>query len=90
MVQAPPESWASTASRDHTPESAAALRQEVEAVWRAAEKLPARQKVVFLLRFMEGLDILEIAAVAGMKEGTVKAHLFRALASVREELGMRR
>jgi DNA-directed RNA polymerase specialized sigma24 family protein len=29
------------------------------------------------------MDLLEISAVTGMKEGTVKTHLFRALQSVR-------
>jgi RNA polymerase sigma-70 factor (ECF subfamily) len=32
------------------------------------------------------MDLLEIAEVTGMKEGTVKAHLFRALQSVRARL----
>jgi RNA polymerase sigma-70 factor (ECF subfamily) len=69
-----------------SPESAAANRQMVAAVWSAAEKLPERQRTVFLLRFVEDMDILEIAAACGMKEGTVKAHLFRALESVRSRL----
>ena len=42
-----------------------------------------RQRTVFLLRFVEDMDLLEIAAVTGMKEGTVKTHLFRAVQSVR-------
>jgi RNA polymerase sigma-70 factor (ECF subfamily) len=42
---------------------------------------------MFLLRFVEDMSILEIAAATGMKEGTVKAHLFRALVTVRERLG---
>ena len=37
----------------------------------------------FLLRFVEDMDLLEIADVTGMKEGTVKTHLFRAVQSVR-------
>jgi DNA-directed RNA polymerase specialized sigma24 family protein len=32
------------------------------------------------------MDLLEIAAVTGMKEGTVKTHLFRALQAVRARL----
>jgi DNA-directed RNA polymerase specialized sigma24 family protein len=32
------------------------------------------------------MDLLEIAAATGMKEGTVKAHLFQALKTVREKL----
>ena len=52
-------------------------------MWSAASSLPLRQRTVFLLRFVEDMDLLEIAEVTGMKEGTVKAHLFRALQSVR-------
>jgi DNA-directed RNA polymerase specialized sigma24 family protein len=33
------------------------------------------------------MNLLEIAAVLGMKEGTVKKHLFRALQTVREQMG---
>ena len=70
-----------------SPEMGALARQQVEAVWRAAASLPQQQKSVFLLRFVEDLDLLEIAAATGLKEGTVKAHLFRALQSVRARMG---
>jgi len=49
--------------------------------------LSERQRTVFLLRFVEDMDLLEIAAATGMKEGTVKTHLFRALQAVRERMG---
>jgi RNA polymerase sigma-70 factor (ECF subfamily) len=70
-----------------SPESNAVLREQVEAVWTAARSLPERQRTVFLLRFVEDMDLLEIAAATGMKEGTVKTHLFRALKNVRERMG---
>ena len=70
-----------------TPEDAALAREQVAAVWLVAETLSERQRTVFLLRFVEDMDLLEIAAATGMKEGTVKVHLFRALAAVREKLG---
>jgi RNA polymerase sigma-70 factor (ECF subfamily) len=69
-----------------SPEAMASLREEVQAVWESAARLRGKQKTVFLLRFVEEMDILEIAAATGMKEGTVKVHLFRALAAVRERL----
>jgi RNA polymerase sigma-70 factor, ECF subfamily len=69
-----------------SPEARALIREQVEAIWSAAANLPARQRTVFLLRFVEDMDLLEIAEVTGMKEGTVKAHLFRALQSVRARL----
>lgn len=66
-----------------SPEALASIQEQVRAVWTAAAGLPARQRIVFLLRFVEDMDVLEIAEVTGMKEGTVKTHLFRALQSVR-------
>lgn len=66
-----------------TPEALVLVREQVRAVWKAAASLPARQRTVFLLRFVEDMSLLEIAEITGMKEGTVKAHLFRALQSVR-------
>jgi RNA polymerase sigma-70 factor (ECF subfamily) len=73
-----------------SPETAVAMRQQVESVWKAAALLPEKQRTVFLLRFVEDMDILEIAAATGMKEGTVKTHMFRALQAVRERLGQPR
>ena len=70
-----------------SPEAQALLRERVAAIWEAAGKLPERQRTVFLLRFVEDMDLLEIAAATGLKEGTVKTHLFRALRTVRERLG---
>ena len=70
-----------------SPEAQALLRERVAAIWEAAGKLPERQRTVFLLRFVEDMDLLEIACATGMKEGTVKTHLFRALRAVRARLG---
>jgi len=70
-----------------SPEDRVLRKEQVAAVWSAAWDLPERQRTVFLLRFVEDLDLLEIAAVTGMKEGTVKTHLFRALRTVRERMG---
>jgi RNA polymerase sigma-70 factor (ECF subfamily) len=69
--------------RQQSPEALALQQEQVQAIWSAAADLPARQRTVFLLRFVEDMEVLEIAEVTGMKEGTVKTHLFRALQSVR-------
>jgi RNA polymerase sigma-70 factor (ECF subfamily) len=74
------------ADRHSSPETVALAKQEVAAIWDAVEGLSPRQRSVFLLRFVEEMDLLEIAAVTGMKEGTVKAHLFRALEAVRKRI----
>jgi RNA polymerase sigma-70 factor (ECF subfamily) len=73
--------WVS--DRQQSPEAMTLAKEQVAGIWRVAASLSERQRTVFLLRFVEDMDILEIAAVMGMKEGTVKTHLFRALQSVR-------
>lgn len=72
--------------RRMSPEQAVSAKEQIRAIWKATSKLPERQRTVFLLRFVEDMQLLEIAKVTGLTEGTVKTHLFRALASVRKEL----
>ena len=62
-------------------------REQVQHVWRAVERLSERQRTVFLLRFVEEMELAEIAGATGLSEGTVKAHLSRALGKVRAEVG---
>ena len=75
--------------REQSPEAVAIARENVAAIWNAVGKLSERQRTVFLLRFVEDMDLLEIVAVTGMKEGTVKTHLFRALQAIRAYLEVR-
>jgi len=75
--------------RERSPEARVLLQERVREVWGAAAELPEKQRTVFLLRFVEEMEILEIAASTGMAEGTVKVHLFRALNRVRERMGRR-
>jgi len=65
-------------------------RERVGQVWKAVEGLSERQRTVFLLRYVEEMELSEIARSTGLNEGTVKAHLSRALGKVRAELGGRR
>lgn len=44
--------------------------------------LPDQQRKVFVLRHSCGLKLAEIAQAMGLKEGTVKAHLFKAVANL--------
>jgi RNA polymerase sigma-70 factor, ECF subfamily len=68
-----------------SPEQQLLMREQVKQIWRVVDELSPRQKSVFLLRHVEELEIAEIAAATGLSEGTVKAHLSRALARVRAE-----
>lgn len=52
----------------------------------ALECLSPRQRAVFILRHYEALSLEEIAGILHLDVGTVKAHLFRALGKLREEL----
>ncbi len=81
------EGW--LADRRSSPEAMALARQKVAAVWSVVAELPQMQRTVFLLRFVEDMDILEIAAATGLKEGTVKIHLFRSLRSVRARVALK-
>ncbi|WP_020676580.1 RNA polymerase sigma factor [Geopsychrobacter electrodiphilus] len=53
---------------------------------KAMDKLPARQRMVFILRHHEGMPLKEIASVLELEVGTVKAHLHRAIHFLRNEL----
>lgn len=52
----------------------------------ALARLSDRQRAVFSLRHYDGMALEDIADVLKLDIGTVKAHLFRALAKMREEL----
>jgi RNA polymerase sigma-70 factor (ECF subfamily) len=65
-------------------------REQVQRVWESVKGLSERQRTVFLLRYVEERELSEIAQATGLSEGTVKAHLSRALGRVRAELGGKR
>jgi RNA polymerase sigma-70 factor, ECF subfamily len=73
-----------------TPETAAVARNQVAAVWKAVDELSAQQRSVFVLRFVEEMELEEIAETIGMNLSTVKSHLYRALAILRERMGGKR
>lgn len=57
--------------------------QTMEMIKALIETLPAKQKEVVLLRILEELSIEETARLMRCRPGTVKAHLFKALQSLR-------
>jgi RNA polymerase sigma-70 factor (ECF subfamily) len=71
-------------------------RPEAEAQYFATEissrldaalgRLSNRQRAVFSLRHYEDKSLEEIGQILGLDVGTVKAHMFRAVAKLREEL----
>lgn len=72
-----------------SPETQVLAKERVQQVWKVVEKLSERQRTVFLLRHVEELELSEIAKTTGLNEGTVKAHLSRAMVKVKAELGGR-
>jgi RNA polymerase sigma-70 factor, ECF subfamily len=67
--------------------SAEHLRQQRwNALGRALRQLPRRQRECFLLRELQGLSVAQTAAAMGCSEGSVKTHLSRALAALRERM----
>ncbi len=73
-------------SGERSAEQQLLAREKVEQVWKVVAKLSGRQRTVFLLRYVEDLELADIARSTGLSEGTVKAHLSRAVSKVRSEL----
>ena len=65
----------------------AAAAEQLEAIWRVLGTLSERQRIVFLLHFMEEMDSSEIEAATGVTRAAVKVHLFRAVHAIRRRLG---
>src|ERR1035437_11118753 len=77
-------------SGESSPEQQLLARERVGRVWKAVDGLSERQRTVFVLRFVEEMEIAEIGRATGLSDGTVKAHLSRATSRVRGELGGKR
>jgi RNA polymerase sigma-70 factor (ECF subfamily) len=56
------------------------------AISEALDGLNPKQRSVFVLRDLEGLDIKEVAQITGMPQATVRWYLHRARAKLRDEL----
>ncbi|HEY0666360.1 MAG TPA: RNA polymerase sigma factor [Gallionella sp.] len=61
-----------------TPHDSLQQRETLALIEEGLARLPARQREAFLLRYWEGLDTSETAAVMGCSEGSVKTHCSRA------------
>lgn len=53
--------------------------QTMVIIEKAIEKLPARQREAFVLRYWEDMDVAETAVIMGCSEGSVKTHCSRAV-----------
>lgn len=72
-----------SATPEHRTRSAAAM----VALDAALTELPTRQREVFLMRTLDGMDVQSTAAALGIGEGSVKTHHSRAVHRLRKILG---
>jgi RNA polymerase sigma-70 factor (ECF subfamily) len=63
------------------------IDEQVEQVWQATTMLSDRQRTVFLLRFVEEMEIADIAMATGLTTNAVNVHLFRAVRAIRKRVG---
>jgi RNA polymerase sigma-70 factor (sigma-E family) len=56
-------------------------------LWQACRRLPTDQRTAVVLRFYEDMEYADIAALTGVREGSVRSRVSRGLAALRQELG---
>lgn len=64
-------------------ESRLIAQEQLDQIWEHVEMLSRPQRTIFLLRFVEEIELSEIAKVMSMPVPTVKSHLYRALDHIR-------
>ena len=69
-----------------SPAEAAIAAETATLVAAAVGRLPTGQRTVLVLRMWNGLSYAEIAQTMELTEGTVRSHMFHALAAVRKHL----
>jgi len=74
-------------TRDSSAESQMLAHERAQQVASALESLSTNQRTIFLMRFIEEMDLQEICEATGMQISTVKTHLHRAVKAVLLKLG---
>lgn len=75
------------APKKNNPEEVLRVRELEEKIKEGIKKLSLKEKQAFELKHYEELKINEIAEIMGIKEGTVKVLLFRAVSKLKEMWG---
>ena len=72
-------------------EGESVMHQQIMAgrVMEALDELTPQQRLIFLLKHREGMTYEEISSAVGTSTGTIKKALFRAVAKLREFLGVK-
>ena len=77
----------SLASGEPSQETRWLAREQVQQVELALKSLSERQRSVFIMRFLDEMELEEISVATGLPPPTVKTHLYRAIKAVRFRLG---
>jgi len=67
-------------------EAASADAELTSALHAAIDELPPLQRTILTLYHLDELPVADIAGITGVAEGTIKSHLFRSRAKLREKL----
>jgi RNA polymerase sigma-70 factor (ECF subfamily) len=70
----PPEELPEADSGDATPE----VRDALQATYEVLDRLPVDERIAFALRFIDGMELTEVAEACGVSLATVKRRLARA------------
>jgi RNA polymerase sigma-70 factor (sigma-E family) len=73
--------------QDVAPADGTGETDDRERIWRACRALPEGQRTAVVLRYYEQLEYAEIAALTGVREGSVRSRVSRGIAALRTELG---
>jgi RNA polymerase sigma-70 factor (ECF subfamily) len=80
------ENWGVSESPDASPDEELALKMLKEFILKSADRLNPKQRTAFVLRDVEGLDIVEVARIMDMPQATVRWYLHRARAKLRSDI----
>ncbi len=75
--------WVSLSASGALPETPVAPRdvegrEALEALYRLLERMPNRRRLAFVLRLVQGFEILEVASALGVSDSTAKREVMRA------------
>jgi RNA polymerase sigma-70 factor (ECF subfamily) len=74
------------ASEEPSPETRMLVGEQANRVQLALKSLSPKQRIVFIMRFLDEMEPQEISRATGMSLSTVKTHIHRATKTVRSRL----
>jgi len=83
------ETWGVSASSEPSPADEFALKMLKEFVLKSADRLGYKQRMAFVLRDIDGLEIAEVADIMQMPQATVRWYLHRARSRLRKDIRKR-